>query len=97
MPTYITLINFTQKGAADIKGGPDRLEAARKRARERGGDLKAFYLTMGRYDAVVINEAPNDEAAATGLLQAASMGYVRTETLRAFTESEYKKLVSALP
>ncbi len=97
MPTYVTLINFTQKAAEDLKHGPDRLEAARKRARERGGDLKAFYLTMGRYDGVLIIEAPNDEAAAAGLLQAASLGYVRTETLRAFTESEYKKLVSALP
>ncbi len=97
MPTYITLINYTQKGIEDIKHGPDRLEAARKRARERGGDLKAFYMTMGRFDAVVIIEAPNDEAAITGLLQGAAQGYVRTETLRAFTESEAKKIVSALP
>ena len=29
MPTYISLINFTQKGAETIKDGPQRLEPAR--------------------------------------------------------------------
>ncbi len=97
MPTYITLITFTQKGAENIKEGPERLAAAKQRARERGAEIKAFYLTMGRYDAVTIVEAPNDEVAAAGALGAASQGYIRTETLRAFTEEEYRKIVSALP
>jgi uncharacterized protein with GYD domain len=97
MPTYITLVKFTEKGVADIKHGPDRLAAAKQRARERGGEIKAFYLTMGQYDAVVVTEAPNDETAVAGLLAGASQGYIRTETLRAFTEDEYKKIVAALP
>ena len=97
MPTYITLVKFTQKGIEDIKHGPDRLTTAKQRAKSRGGELKAFYLTLGRYDAVVINEAPNDEAAAAGGLAAGAQGYIRTETLRAFTEDEYKKIVAALP
>ena len=97
MPTYITLIKFTEKGVADIKHGPDRLAAAKQRARERGGEIKAYYLTMGQYDAVLISEAPNDQTIVAGLLQGASMGYIRTETLRAFTEDEYKKMVAALP
>ena len=89
MPTYITLIKFTEKAVADMKHGPDRLATAKQRARERGGEFKAFYLTMGRYDAVAIIEAPNDQTAVTGLLQGAAQGYIRTETLRAFTEDEY--------
>ena len=97
MPTYITLVKFTEKGAADIKHSPDRLAAAKQRARAGGGEFKAFYLTMGQYDAVSIVEAPNDETAIGGLLQAASQGYIRTETLRAFTEDEYKKIVGRLP
>jgi uncharacterized protein with GYD domain len=52
---------------------------------------------MGQYDAVVISEAPNDQTAVAGLLQSGSQGYIRTETLRAFTEDEYKKIVAALP
>ena len=40
---------------------------------------------------------PNDEAAATGWLFAGSLGYIKTETLRALTENEYRKIVAALP
>ena len=42
MPTYISLINFTQKGAEAIKDGPKRLEAAKQRFRDAGAELKAF-------------------------------------------------------
>jgi uncharacterized protein with GYD domain len=97
MPTYVTLVKFTQKGIEDIKHGPDRLTTAKERARSRGGELKAFYLVLGQYDAVIISEAPSDEAAATGWLYGGSQGYIRTETLRAFTEDEYRKIVAALP
>jgi uncharacterized protein with GYD domain len=97
MPTYISMIKYTQKGLEDIKHGPDRVDAVRKAARQAGGDLKAFYLTMGQYDAVSILEAPNDETMARGVLAAAMRGTIHTETFRAFTEDEYKKIVSSLP
>jgi uncharacterized protein with GYD domain len=96
MPTYIRLLKFTAKGAEQIKGGPGRLQDAKKRAKQQGGEIKAFYLTMGRYDAVAIVEAPNDEAAVAGSMNAAQLGFIRAETMRAFTEDEYKKLVSTL-
>ena len=64
MPTYISLINFTQKGAEAIKDGPKRLAAAKQRFRDAGAELKAFYLVTGQYDAVSIVEAPNDEVVA---------------------------------
>jgi len=59
--------------------------------------LKAFYLVTGQYDAVAISELPNDEAVARLALANASMGTVRTETLRAFTEDEYREIIAALP
>ena len=61
MPTYISLISFTQKGVESIKEGPKRLDAAKERFRAAGAELKAFYLITGEYDAVAISEAPNDE------------------------------------
>lgn len=97
MPTYISLIRFTQKGIETIKEGPKRLDAARERFRAAGGELKAFYLVTGQYDAVAITELPNDEAVARVALANGAMGNVRTETLRAFTEDEYRKIVAALP
>lgn len=96
MATYIMLLSFTQKGIENIKTAPDRLAAAKERARKRGGEIKEFFLTMGEYDAVVVIEAPSDEAMATSILETAAQGYVRTQTLRAFPESEYKKIVAAL-
>jgi uncharacterized protein with GYD domain len=97
MPTYISLIRFTQKGMETIKDGPKRLDAAKERFRAAGGELKAFYLVTGQYDAVAISELPNDEAVARLALANGSMGNIRTETLRAFTEGEYRKIIAALP
>ncbi len=60
-------------------------------------ELKEFYLVMGRYDMVVVAEAPDDETVANLALAIGSAGAIRTETLRAFTEDEYRKIVAALP
>jgi uncharacterized protein with GYD domain len=82
---------------ATIKDAPARLDAARQAAKDAGGDIKAFYLVMGRYDFVTIIEAPDDAAVAAQLLAIGAQGNVHTETLRAFTEDEYRKIVASLP
>ena len=97
MPTYIVLVNFTQKGVENIKESPARLEAAKGAFKAMGGEIKAYYSVMGRYDSVVIAEGPDDETAAKLALAIGSQGNVRTETLRAFTEDEYLKIIAALP
>ncbi len=50
-----------------------------------------------RVDAIVIAEAPNDETVAKLALAVGSLGAVQTETLRAFTEDEYRKIIAGLP
>lgn len=97
MPTYITLYRWTQQGAENVKGSPARLDAARQALRDVGAELKSFYLTMGQYDMVTVWEAPDDEAAARAALTLGSKGSVRSETLRAFTEDEYRRIIAALP
>ena len=97
MATYISLIKLTQQGVTSIKDGPARLDAGKDTLKSFGSELKAFYLTMGRYDIVVISEAPDDAAAAKVALAVGSAGNVTTETLRAFTEDEYREIVAALP
>jgi uncharacterized protein with GYD domain len=96
MGHYITLIRYTQQGAAKIKESPKRLDAAKKAAEAAGGKIHAWYLTMGKYDAVLISEFPNDEASAKFTLSTGSMGNVTTQTLKAFTETEYRKIVASL-
>jgi uncharacterized protein with GYD domain len=62
-----------------------------------GSQLKDLYLVLGRYDLVAISEADDDEAAAKVALAIGSQGNVTTETMRAFTEDEYRRMASALP
>jgi uncharacterized protein with GYD domain len=97
MATYIVLLRYTQQGVEKIKESPARLDAAKKAFRAMGAELKQWYLVMGQYDAVVIGEAPDDETVAKLALAIGSQGSIRTETLRAFTEDEYRKLIAALP
>ena len=97
MPTYISLLKYTQKGAEAIKQVPARIDAARKAAKAVGADIKQIYLVMGRYDVVVVSEAADDETAAKLALATGMQGNVQSETLRAFSEPEFKKIVAALP
>jgi uncharacterized protein with GYD domain len=96
MPSYIILVRWTSQGLQKIKESPSRLEAGRKAFEATGIQLKAFYMVMGQYDMVNIVEAPDDATLAIGLLNLASQGNLQTETLRAFTEDEYKKIISAI-
>ena len=97
MSTYVTLISYTQRGVENMKESPARLEAAKEVFKSMGAELKSFYLAMGRYDAVVISEGPDDETAAKLALTIGAAGAVRTETMRVFNEDEYRKLISELP
>jgi uncharacterized protein with GYD domain len=97
MPAYITLLKYTQQGVGNIKQSPARLDAAKKAFKQAGAEIRQFYLVLGRYDAVVVSEAPDDETAARLSLATSSQGNVSTETLRAFTEEEYRRIIGALP
>jgi len=97
MATYISLLRWTQQGVSQIKESPSRLDAYKELLKSAGGVHKGFYLVTGEYDAVTIWEAPSDEVAAKLLLQLASRGAVRTETMRAFPEEEYRKIIAAQP
>lgn len=97
MPTYITLFRYTQQGIAAIKQGPTRLDATKEAYRGAGGQFLNFYLTMGQYDGVVVSELPDDQAAAKMALTLGALGNIRTETLRAFTEDEFRRAVADLP
>jgi len=97
MPTYVSLLKFTQKGVESIKQAPKRIEAAKQMAKAGGAQIKAVYYVMGRYDAVVISEAPDDETAVRMALGGSMQGNVTSETLRAFPDDEFLKIVAKLP
>jgi uncharacterized protein with GYD domain len=93
----VILGKYTEKGAVNIKESPARLEAVRKAVEAAGGKWLGFYLTMGQFDYVLITQAPNAQAAASLLLATGAQGNVSTQTMRAFTEEEFKGLVASLP
>lgn len=97
MSTYIFLTTFTQQGVENVADGPDRTEAAKAEIESMGGTWQAFFVTMGRYDGVVVAEFPDDDTAARAALALASSGNVTTETLRAFTLDEFRDVVESLP
>ena len=97
MPTYISLADWTGEGIENVDGSPGRLDEAKELAESLGGEMKHFFMTMGQYDIVVITEMPDDDAAAKMALTLGRGGAVRTETLKAFTEEEYRDIVADLP
>ena len=97
MPTYISMLRYTQQGISSAKNAPARIDAAKEAYKKAGGDLKAIYLTMGQYDLVVIAEMPNDETVARVALALGMQGNIRSETMRAFTETEFRKIAGSLP
>lgn len=97
MPTYVLLTTFTQQGVENVRASPERTEHAREMVESLGGTWREFFVTMGRYDGVVIADFPDDETAAQAALTLGESGNVTTETLRAFTLDEFGEIVDAMP
>ena len=93
MPTYISLINWTEKGAGAFKDTVDRAEAAEKLAEKFGGSFE-IYWTVGTYDIVAISTFPDGESATAFLLMLGSQGNVRTTTLRAHNADEMRAIIA---
>ncbi|MEO6806812.1 MAG: GYD domain-containing protein [Edaphobacter sp.] len=96
MPTYISLCRWTQHGAQTIKDSPARLDAAKKALAADGVKILHFYMVTGSHDLVFITEAPNDEVMAKSMLRTLSQGGITTQTSRAFTEDEYRKIIKSV-
>lgn len=94
MPTYVFLVNITEKGKANLKDGlASRMELSQA-IKKMGGIEKGSLMTFGRYDAVEILEFPNDETAFKASVKATDSGYVNVETLKGFTPDELKSILS---
>jgi uncharacterized protein with GYD domain len=96
MPTYVTLARWTTQGAQTVKESPTRLDAAKKGFAADGVKILHFFMTMGTHDMIFISEAPSDEVVAKAMLTQVSKGGITTQTSRAFTEDEYRKIIGNL-
>ena len=96
MVTYLMLLNWTDQGIKNVKDSPKRLDGVKKLAKDLGGEVKSFYMTLGAYDLVLIVEMPNNDKLASFSLKLGSLGNVRSTTLRAYSEDDYRRIISSL-
>jgi len=97
MATYICLMNFTDQGAKSIKDTVTRYETAARAAKEFGVEFKSIHWTQGQYDIVCELNAKDEAAMMAFGLSMASLGNVRTQTLRAYSANEIKAVIAKAP
>jgi uncharacterized protein with GYD domain len=93
MPTFVSLINWTQEGVKAYKDTLARAEAAQQMAGKLGGSFE-IYWTVGPYDIVAISTFPDDESATAFVLMLSSQGNLRTTTLRAHSADEMRRIIA---
>ena len=96
MPHYVLLANWTDQGIRNVKGTVERTDDVVKLAEKHGGRLLQSYWTVGPYDLVAIGEAPDDESASAFALELASVGNVRTTTMRAYDREHMSGIIQRL-
>jgi uncharacterized protein with GYD domain len=96
MNTYMILFNYTEQGIRTVREAGPRLDGLKRSLKEFGGEMQAFYLTLGPYDTVAVVTLPDDATMAKLALSLGSAGNVRTLTMRAFPEPDYRAILASL-
>jgi len=96
MLRYIVLLNFTEKGIAEIKESTSRVSAFQSAAAKAGAKVESIFWTVGQYDGVMILSAPDETTAAALVLQLGTKNTVRSSMLRAFDESEFNEVIAKM-
>jgi uncharacterized protein with GYD domain len=94
MPTFVSLLNWTDQGIRTFPDTVNRANAVSAAAEGFGGRILNIYWTIGQYDLVTISEFPDDETATAFLLTLGALGNVRTESLRAYNAEEMSRIIS---
>ena len=93
MPTYVSLLNWTDQGVKKFKETVDRAGKAEEAIGKLGVTFKDIYWTVGQYDIVAVVEAADEETATASLLAVAAEGNIRSTTLRAFNRDEMARVI----
>ena len=93
MPTYVSLIRWTDQGIKNYKDTTSRAADFIKLVESKGGRVRETLWTVGEYDLVVVADFPDDEAGTAALLQVGSLGNVRSNTMRAFGADEMTAII----
>ena len=96
MPTYVTLMSWTDQGVRNVRDTVQRRGQADELAQKHGATIEEVYWTVGPYDIVTIVEAPDDESVTAMLLELGSAGNLRTTTLRAYDSDQMSGIIQRL-
>jgi uncharacterized protein with GYD domain len=96
MATYIMLGTYAEQGIKNIKDTIKRKEAVKELAKKAGVTFKESYWTLGAVDLVALFEAPDDETMTAFALSIGKLGNVKTQTLRAFSSPDMKKILDKM-
>jgi uncharacterized protein with GYD domain len=96
MATYVLLANYTDQGIKGVQDTIARTEAVSGLAQKAGLTMKQSYWTLGAYDVVAVFEAPDDETMTAFSLSVAKLGNVKTQTLRAFSGQDMKRILEKM-
>ena len=96
MANYIVLSKFTDQGIRAVKDTAKRAKLFRSTAEKMGVTIREIYWTLGRYDVVLTMDAPDDETMASLMMKVGSLGNLKSETLRAFPESQIGSLLTKI-
>jgi uncharacterized protein with GYD domain len=97
MATNVSLIDFTDQGIRNIKETTKRAKDFVAAAERAGVKVRELFWTQGSCDLISITESADEAAATALLLGIGAQGYIRSETLSAFTSAEMEKILAKLP
>ena len=91
MPFYLIQGVYSQEGSSHLVTHPQRREdVLRETCKELGGQLHFYFFSFGQYDAAMLAELPDNEAAAALAVSAKASGgasTVHTTVLLTTTEA----------
>ena len=93
MATYIALMQYTDQGIRNVKDTIKRAAAANDVASKMGVKFTELFWTLGHYDLAILAEAPDDETMTAVMLKLASLGNVKSQTLRAFRSKDMEAIL----
>ena len=96
MATYVMLAHFTERGIMNVKNTATRAEEFKQMATRHGVTVKEIFWTLGQYDLVAILDAPDDVTVTALGMSLGTLGNVRTQTLRAFSEAEMAAILGKM-
>lgn len=96
MTRFVVLINFSEKGIADVADSISRADAFQAAAEKAGAKVESVYWTLGCYDGLFVLSAPDEATAAALVLGIGKGSSVRTTMLRAFDRNEFADVIAKL-